>query len=375
MNIAIIYGGKSGEHEVSLLSASSIVRTIDSEHTLYLIGISKSGEWYLQPSALEKWIRNNAAAVLTITCEPSSRVAVIPGGGRTAGLSVNGNPLSVDVVFPVLHGSFGEDGTIQGLFEMAGLPYVGGGVLASSAAMDKEKTKIIWQHQGLPIVPFLCVKKTQWDTQKVREELIIQAEKELEYPLFIKPCRVGSSVGAGKALNRSDLFLKINNAFLWDTKILIETCIDAREIECSVTGNDDCVVYTPGEIIPSHEFYDYDAKYTDPNGAQLKIPADIDDEQRRIIRAIAQKAYQALDITGLSRVDFFIDKKSKTIYLNEINTIPGFTSISMFPKMCTASGLPYRDLIMYLLRLAVERFQAAQQLQTDWKSPPSPLSP
>ena len=250
---------------------------------------------------------------------------------------------------------------------MADLPYVGGGVLASSAAMDKEKTKIIWQHEQLPIVPFLCVRKFQWDNPKEYERFIVQAEKELEYPLFIKPCRVGSSVGAGKATNRAELLQKIQEAFLWDSKVLIEACIAAREIECSVTGNDECVVYTPGEIIPSHEFYDYDAKYIDPDGAQLKIPADIDDEQRREIRNIAGKAYQALDLSGLARVDFFIDKKTKKIYLNEVNTIPGFTAISMFPKMCEASGMPYRELIMHLFELAIDRFNSSRQIRTDWK--------
>lgn len=366
MNIAIIYGGRSGEHEVSLRSASSIVRTIGSGHTLYLIGITKDGKWYLQPDNALAHIKQDSNAILAVSIDEALRVAVVPGGGCAAGLTVSGKCLPVDVVFPVLHGSFGEDGTIQGLFEMAGIPYVGGGVLASSAAMDKEKTKIIWQHSQLPVVPFLCIHKTQWDNPDVQHEMIIQAEKELEYPLFVKPCRVGSSVGAAKVNNRADLLVRVQDAFIWDTKILIEACIDAREIECSVTGNEDCVVYTPGEIIPSHEFYDYDAKYTDPNGAQLHIPADIDDEQRRTIRSIARKAYQALDLAGLARVDFFIDRKSKKIYLNEVNTIPGFTSISMFPKMCEASGLPYQELIMHLLQLAVERFNAAQQIKTDW---------
>ncbi|MGP1430932.1 MAG: D-alanine--D-alanine ligase family protein [Treponema sp.] len=367
MNIAVVYGGRSGEHEVSLVSASFVTRAIGTEHTVYLIGITKEGEWYLQPKAVEERIRKNEAEVLTIERGEETRVAVIPGGGTASGFLVNGTPIAVDVVFPVLHGSFGEDGTIQGLFEMADLPYIGGGVLASSAAMDKEKTKIIWQYENLPVVPFLCVRKFQWDNPKVRENFIAQAEKELEYPLFVKPCRVGSSVGAGKAADRAELLQKMQDAFLWDSKVLIEMCIAAREIECSVTGNDECVVYTPGEIIPSHEFYDYDAKYLDPNGAQLKIPADIDDDQRRSIRNIARKAYQALDLTGLARVDFFIDKNTKSIYVNEVNTIPGFTAISMFPKMCEASGLPYKDLIMHLFDLAIERFHTARLIKTDWK--------
>lgn len=367
MNIAILYGGKSSEHEVSLVSASFVVRAIGNEHTVHLIGITKSGQWYIQSQELLAHIRKDSSAVLTITPNKTMQVSVIPGGGHEKGLSVNGTPLKTDVVFPVLHGSFGEDGTIQGLFEMADIPYVGGGVLASSAAMDKEKAKIIWQYEHLPIVPFRCVRNIQWNNQKERNSIIIQVEKELEYPLFIKPCRVGSSVGAGKADNRVELLQKVQEAFLWDNKVLIETCITAREIECSVTGNDDCVVYAPGEVIPSHEFYDYDAKYIDIDGAQLKIPADIDGEQVKIIRDIARKAYQALDLTGLARIDFFIDKKTKKIYLNEVNTIPGFTSISMFPKMCEASGLPYKELVLHLLELAIERFKTSRQIRTNWK--------
>lgn len=365
MNIALMYGGKSAEHEISLVSAASIVRKISADHTVYLIGITKHGLWYLQPDSVLADLRANEEAVLTIETDQKQQVAVIPGGGTQHGLSVNGQPIPVDVVFPVLHGMFGEDGTIQGLFEMAGIPYVGGGVLASSTSMDKEKTKIIWQHSGLPVVPFVCVKRTQWEDNAVRTSIIMQAEKELEYPLFVKPCRAGSSVGAYKAADRNELLRTVADAFIWDDKILIEACIEAREIECSVTGNTECTIYTPGEIIPAHEFYDYEAKYTDPKGAELKIPADIDDEQRRIIRTIAARAYQALDLTGMARVDFFIDKKSKHIYLNEVNTIPGFTAISMFPKMCAASGLPYEELIMHLLELAVERFKAAQRLRTD----------
>ncbi|MGP1577389.1 MAG: D-alanine--D-alanine ligase family protein [Treponema sp.] len=365
MNIAIIYGGKSTEHEISLISAASVVRTISPTHTIYLIGITKDGRWYLQPNTVFAELRADKTAVLSIKTDTAQRVAVIPGGGTEGGLSVNGEPLAIDAVFPVLHGMFGEDGTIQGLLEMADIPYVGGGVLASSVAMDKEKTKIIWQQSGLPIVPFLCVKRPQWEDTDSRNAIITHAEKELEYPLFVKPCRAGSSVGAHKAADRNELLKTIDDTFLWDDKILIEACIEAREIECSVTGNGECTIYTPGEIIPTHEFYDYEAKYTDPEGAELKIPADIDDEQRRTIRSIAAQAYQALDLTGMARVDFFIDKKTKKIFLNEVNTIPGFTAISMFPKMCAASGLPYADLIMHLIELARERFQAARRLRTN----------
>ena len=368
MNIAIMYGGKSAEHEISLLSAASVVRTISAAHTIYLIGITKQGVWYLQPDSAAAQLRADKTAVLTIESDSTRQVAVIPGGGTQGGLYVNGRYLAVDVVFPVLHGMFGEDGTIQGLLEITGVPYVGGGVFASSAAMDKEKTKIIWQYSGLPVVPFLCIKRPQWEDGTVRAAMITRAEKELEYPLFVKPCHAGSSVGAHKAMNRSELLTTVDEAFFWDNKILIEACIDAREIECSVTGNDECTIYTPGEIIPTHDFYDYEAKYTDPAGAELKIPADIDDAQLRRIRTIAADAYQALDLTGLARVDFFIDKKSKKIFLNEVNTIPGFTAISMFPKMCAASGLPYEELVRHLLDLALDRFQTAQRIKTDRQS-------
>ncbi len=365
MNIAIIYGGKSSEHEVSLLSASSIVRTISADHRVYLIGIAKNGAWYLQDDSVLEAVRTDSRKTLSVAVDFSQLVSIIPAGGCEQGIVVNGAPVAVDVIFPVLHGTGGEDGTIQGLLELIEIPYVGGGVFASSAAMDKEKAKMIWQHADLPVVPFCCIRKNHWDDPAFRDAVVPTIEYDFTYPLFIKPSRAGSSVGAGKAENRADLIERIQNAFIWDTKVIIEPCIDAREIECSVTGNETITVYTPGEIISSHEFYDYDAKYTDPDGARLKIPAEISSDQQEYIQDIAAKAYQALDLTGLSRVDFFIDKHSEQIYLNEVNTIPGFTSISMFPKMCAASGLDYAELIMMLLHLAIERFEAAQKIRTD----------
>lgn len=364
MNIAIIYGGNSGEHEVSLLSASSVVRNIGAEHRVYLIGAAKNGAWYLQDTAERTRLEKDEKAVLKIIEDEKQRIFVTPGGGREKALMTSGGFLPADVVFPVLHGTFGEDGTVQGLLETAGLPYVGGGVMASSVSMDKEKTKIIWEHAGLPVVPYKAVKKREWENTVEREKIILAAEKDFDYPLFVKPCRAGSSVGAGKAENRSALLKCMEEAFLWDNKVLIEKNIFAREIECSITGNEEITVYTPGEVIPSRDFYDYEAKYLDPKGANLKIPADIDENQRKTIRSIALQAYEALELKGLSRVDFFIDKNDKKIYLNEVNTIPGFTSISMFAKMCSASGLPYKDLIIMLLNLAIENFGEAKKLKT-----------
>lgn len=365
MNIAVIYGGKSGEHEVSLLSATSIARNIPADkNAVILVGITKQGEWFLQDDAMLDKVRNDPKANLSILQNPEKRVSIVPGGGTTAAFRCGGESIPVDVAFPVLHGSFGEDGTIQGLFEMADVPYVGGGVMASSVSMDKEKTKIIWQAAGLPVVPFVSAKISDWTNESERRALIQRAEKDLSWPLFVKPASGGSSVGAAKASNREELEKRADEAFVWDDKIIIEPFIPAREIECSVTGNEAPVAYTPGEIIPTHEFYDYDAKYTDPSGASLKIPADIPDQTTKRVRQIAIQAYRALDLSGLARVDFFIDKRNDALYLNEVNTIPGFTSISMFPKMCESSGLPYAELVMKLLRLAKARYDARHNLRT-----------
>ncbi len=366
MNIAIVYGGKSSEHEVSINSASSIVRTIDKKHQVHLIGIAKNGKWYLQDESERDRLLASPKAKLKIKKDESKLVSVLPGGGTKKALKAGNDFLTSDVVFPVLHGRFGEDGTIQGLFEMADIPFVGGGVMATSIAMDKEKTKIVWDYYGLPVTPYLAVKKHEWDNSKKQNELLLSLEKKFDYPVFVKPARAGSSVGAGSAKNREELMQQMKEAFLWDDKALIETCIEAREIECSVTGNNDVKAYIPGEIIASSGFYDYDAKYTDPDAAILKIPADLSDEQRKEIRETAIKAYKALDLSGLSRVDFFIDKNNNKLYLNEVNTIPGFTSISMFPKMCAASGLPYEQLIMHLLELAIEEFKKDRSLKTEW---------
>lgn len=365
MNIAVIFGGKSGEHEVSLVSASSIARNIPADkNRVILIGITKAGAWYLQDEAALVELRNNPKAVLSIKTDESRRVSLLPGGGTAGAVVCDGKAIPVDVMFPVLHGTFGEDGTIQGLFEMADLPYVGGGVMASAIAMDKEKTKVLWQAAGLPVVPFVAVKQYEWKNEAEKRAIILKAEKDLSYPLFVKPVCAGSSVGAAKASNREELEKRAGEAFAWDDKILIEPFIPAREVECSVTGNEAPVAYTPGEIIPTHEFYDYEAKYTDPDGAALKIPADISEATAKRVRQIAVQAYRTLDLSGLSRVDFFIDKRNENLYLNEVNTIPGFTSISMFPKMCEASGLPYAELVMKLVNLAKARFDTKRNLRT-----------
>lgn len=374
MNIAVIYGGRSGEHEISLISAAAITRGISRENNVILIGIAKDGKWYLQENTEYERIMADEKAVLSIKEDSSKLVSVIPGA-KKASLTSGGKSLDVDVIFPALHGTYGEDGTIQGLFEMADLPYVGCTHLASAITMDKEKTKMIWQSVGLPVVPYVCMKRCVMLDSVVYDAFLDETEKELGYPMFVKPCCAGSSNGASKAKNRKELSFALMEAFTWDDKVLIEKSINAREVECSVTGNsvtypadsnsEEVVAYIPGEIMPTHTFYDFDAKYNDPDGAKLQIPAELTENDLEKIRKTAVAAYKVLDATGLSRVDFFIDKDTKAVYLNEINTMPGFTTISMFPKMCDAAGLKFPELVKLLIEEAFARYEAKNKLNTN----------
>ncbi|MCR4733723.1 MAG: D-alanine--D-alanine ligase [Treponema sp.] len=373
MNIAVIYGGRSGEHEISLISAAAIVRGISREENVILIGIAKDGKWYLQDKSEYERIIKDEKAALSIKEDSDFLVSVIPGG-KKASFSVKGKALDVDIAFPALHGTYGEDGTIQGLFEMADIPYVGCTPLASSITMDKEKTKMILQSVGLPVVPYVCMKRSVMLDSVIYDAFIEETEKELGYPMFVKPCCAGSSNGASKAKNKKELSFALMEAFQWDDKVLIEKSINAREIECSVTGNsvtypadsdiEEVVAYIPGEILPTHTFYDFDAKYNDPDGARLQIPAELSENDLEKIRKTAVAAYKLLDLTGLSRVDFFIDKDSKAVYLNEINSMPGFTTISMFPKMCDAAGLNFPDLVKLLIDEAFARYETKKKLNT-----------
>lgn len=374
MNIAILFGGKSGEHEVSLISASSVVRNIDSKKfKIVPIGISKNGVWFLQSDEELERVRSDEKNSFNITEDEKNLVSVIPGRGKNS-FCVGGKPLEIDAVFPCVHGTNCEDGILQGLLEAANIPYVGCSVAASALTMDKEKTKQVWQNAGLPIVPYVCVRRADLNDGAAFKKIIDGAISQFGFPLFVKPCNAGSSVGAAKATNAQELSAALDEAFLWDNKVLIEKSIDAREIECSVTGNatiqnekSQCgkvAAYIPGEILPNHDFYDYDAKYTDPDGAILKIPAMLEKAQIEKVRTLAQTAYKILDCSGLSRVDFFIDKNSGELFLNEINTIPGFTSISMFSKMCEAGGLKYGELITLLIEEALEVFEQKKTLLT-----------
>ncbi len=353
--IALVYGGRSGEHEVSLVSAASVARNLDDgKYDILLMGIDRDGAWFLQgPEELARCREGSPS--LRIDRNESARLSVLPGGGAAAFLA-GGDPLGpVHAVFPVLHGTYGEDGTIQGLFEMADLPYVGAGVLGSAVGMDKEVAKALWINAGLPTVPYLAAGAVEWASKEKRSALTERAERDFRYPLFVKPACAGSSVGASKAESREELNAAVAAALEWDDKVLIEPFLPAREIECSVAGNERPEAYTPGEIVPRHEFYDYEAKYVDPDGAALLIPADLSEGELRSVRELALKAYRTAGLCGLARVDFFVRKDTGELLLNEVNTMPGFTTISMFPKMCEASGLAYGALLDKLILLAEER--------------------
>ncbi len=361
-NLAILYGGKSGEHSVSRVSALSVLRHLDTKRfNPILIGLSKEGIFYLQDEAVLSDAQKPETQTLGLKADPEKRVFVAP----SEGFYFQGKKLPIDIVFPVLHGSFGEDGRIQGLLESSGLAYVGSPVLGSALGMDKEKAKAVWKAAGLPIVPYLVIRRHELADPALLEARLKAVESAWPYPVFVKPVSTGSSVGASKAVSREALMGGLKAALEWDDKALVEPFIHAREIECSVTGNERPQAYIPGEILPHHEFYDYDAKYLDPNGAELLIPAKLSQEETELVKHLAVEAYAALDCAGMARVDFFLDKESGRILLNEVNTIPGFTSISMFPKMCQAAGLGYAELLSHLIELGLERFKARASIRYD----------
>lgn len=373
MNIALIYGGRSGEHEISLISAASIARGIDKKNTVTLIGITKDGTWFLQNESEYNRICKDKDASLKIEESDENKIYVVPGGKNKAFRTKSGS-LNIDVVFPALHGTYGEDGTIQGLLDMADIPYIGCSTMASALTMDKEKTKQILKSSEIPVVPYICIKRCDLNNSQRYDEIFQRCIDELGFPLFIKPCCAGSSNGANKAENAKEFSFYLMEAFSWDDKVLVEKSINAREIECSVTGNSTTAnpnceaetvrAYIPGEILPTHTFYDFDAKYNDPDGAKLLVPADISTDLIETVRSTAVRAYKALDCSGLSRIDFFIDRDTGELYLNEINTLPGFTSISMFPKMCEKAGLKFAELINLLIEEALLRYKAKSSLTT-----------
>ena len=404
LRVGILFGGRSGEHEVSLLSAASVVNAIDKDkYEVVPIGITKEGRWLtaehaehlLQGKAAGKSARSTLASSAQATStlragdpESTPGAAILAQGEsvvvppepvhRQSGLfpfqtdqtqprRAADRAINVDVIFPVLHGTFGEDGTIQGLLELADIPYVGAGVLGSAAGMDKDIMKSLFIAAGIPIVKHVTILRSAWESQPKKVSKLV--ESKLKYPVFVKPANLGSSVGISKAHDRKELGPAIIEAAKFDRKIVIEQGVGgnfnkhkAREIECAILGNDDPIASVPGEIVPIKEFYDYNAKYL-AEGSELIIPAKLTKSEAKKIQTLAIQAFKAVDCSGLARVDFLMDAKTRKIYLNEINTMPGFTSISMYPKLWAASGLAYPDLIDRLIQLGLERHKDKKKNQ------------
>jgi D-alanine-D-alanine ligase len=395
IRVGILFGGRSGEHEVSLLSAASVLNAIDkSRYEVVPVGITKDGRWLTAEHA-ERLLQGKndgpgdssvrsphlragdpeatpGAAVLAtgasvvVPPEPARRDAGLAPFQTDANLRrASDRAINVDVIFPVLHGTFGEDGTIQGLLELADIAYVGAGVLGSSAGMDKDIMKSLFRAAGLPIVKHVTALRSQFEGEPKKVQKLV--ESKLKYPVFVKPANLGSSVGISKAHNRQELGPAIAEAAKFDRKIVIEEGVGgkknkAREIECAVLGNDDPKASVAGEIVPCKEFYDYDAKYL-AEGSELMIPAKLTKTEMRTVQKLSIAAFQAVDCTGLARVDFLMDPKSRKMFVNEINTMPGFTAISMYPKLWGATGVPYPDLIDRLIRLGLERHEDKKRNQ------------
>ncbi len=348
LRVGVLFGGRSGEHEVSLASAASVMRGLDPDkYEAVPIGITKEGHWLIGEGAvkmLPEVLKGGRRVMLAADPTEAALVPLDRGAGAQR----------LDVIFPVMHGTFGEDGTIQGMLELAGLPYVGAGVLGSAVGMDKDVSKRLCQDAGIPVVPWVTVHRWRWE--KEPEAIKAEIEAKFEYPVFVKPATLGSSVGMSKVHNVEELTPAISLACEYGMKIMVEKAMVAREIEVSVLGNHEPKASVPGEIVPHREFYDYAAKYLE-EGTQLMIPADLKPSQVEKIQTLAVRAFQALELCGMARVDFFVEKKGGKIFLNEANTIPGFTSISMYPKMWEASGIPFRELIDKLIELAFEMHQ------------------
>ena len=349
LNVALIFGGKSGEHDVSLVSASSIYKHIDTnKYNVFTIGVTKEGRW-LYYEGNEENIKNGEWVNLA---NKNVEINLVPNGNKEVGiLFEDGRVEKLDVLFPVLHGPYGEDGIVQGLFEISQIPYVGCRVLASSVGMDKLICKKVFSQIGLPQVDYTYTNRWRFNNDSIGE--LNNIESKLDYPIFVKPANLGSSVGISKVSNREELIKGIEEALKYDSRIVLEQGIEAREIEVAVLGNDEVKASIAGEIKPAKDFYDYEDKYI--NGASTyDIPADISQDDMEDIRKMAVEAFKGIDGKGLSRVDFFIDKNSGEKYINEINTLPGFTNISMYPKMWEATGIEYSELIDKLIELALQ---------------------
>jgi len=377
IRVAVLYGGRSGEHEVSLMSATNVIQYLDrSRFDVIPIGINKQGAWFLGDDELPKQLNDSGIVALP---SDSERMLFNPDGiGRNLQAiqatqllpQLKNSERLFDVIFPVIHGTFCEDGTVQGLLELAEVPYVGCGVLTSAVGMDKDISKRLIMNAGMRVPPFVVIKRGHWDLDP--QHFCQLVASQLKYPVFVKPANTGSSVGVEKIKNPEQLSEAIHRAFTRDTKVLVEQGINAREIELAVLESleygKDPIVSVVGEVKPNHEFYTYESKYLDPEGAELLIPAPISPEMQEKARQFAKDIFTILDCEGMARVDLFLDKDTNEFYFNEINTIPGFTQISMYPKLMAASGVSYQELLTHLVMLAVARFKRKNQLSREFQS-------
>ncbi len=369
IRVGIIFGGKSGEHEVSLASAQSVARAINKDkYEVVLIGVTKQGKWLAGGDALKQLAALSPTPLLKpIEAMPPTNsqtlnsAELVPTESRPM---ASVSPLNtIDVAFPLVHGPFGEDGTLQGLLELADVAYVGAGVAASAVGMDKALMKTIFRAHDIPQVEWCVILRRDWEANP--KEIISSIEAKFGYPCFVKPANLGSSVGVSKARYRDELTQALTLAAQYDRKLIVErAAVNAREIECSVLGNEDPIASLPGEVIPRREFYDYTAKYATEAGTDLIVPADLSPAMTRAVQTLAIRAFQAIDACGMARVDFFLERETERLLVNEINTIPGFTSVSMYPRLWEQSGLAYSDLIDRLIQLALERYADKRKSKT-----------
>ncbi|TNE45024.1 MAG: D-alanine--D-alanine ligase [Deltaproteobacteria bacterium] len=364
LRVGVLMGGRSAEHEVSLRSAKNVVLALDKDkYDITLLGLNKQGEWFWYPNEMLQDLSDDPKTVALPAPSPDQAVAVVPGReqGQLLRLTSPPQPIELDVIFPVLHGTNAEDGTMQGLLEIARLPYVGADVLGSSVGMDKDVAKRLLRDAGIPNANFLTVWRHQRDAISFGKVV-----ETLGLPCFVKPANAGSSVGVHKVTDAASFEVALDDAFKFDVKLLIEEAIVGRELECSVLGNETPEASTFGEVIPQVDFYSYEAKYLDEDGAVLAIPAEMTEEQIKAGQELAIRTYQTLNLEGMSRVDVFLRESDGTFLVNEVNTLPGFTAISMYPKLWEVSGLPYSQLLDRLIEFALARFQRQNELSTSF---------
>lgn len=364
IKIGVLYGGRSGEHDVSRCSAASVVAALDkNKYDVVAVGIDRDGRWYVQEKP-EIVADKDFGKILSLNKRGLWLVNHFEAQNKLHiyNLEDPAEKVAVDLIFPVLHGTYGEDGTLQGLLELAMVPYVGVDVAGAAVGMDKDIAKRLLKEAGIPVVPWITVSRCQWREQQ--KKILRAALSALQLPLFVKPLCTGSSVGVVKVKQKKDLAAAVDYALQFDTRIMIETGVDCREIECAVLGNDNPQASVLGEILPRHEFYSYEAKYLDPKGANMNIPAKVPARLAAAIRKCAVTGYLALNCNSMARVDFFLEKKTNAFYLNEINTLPGFTNISMYPKLWDATGIGYGKLLDRLIELAQDRHQEKLAVKT-----------